>query len=252
MELQEIGAYLALLSVAWQSERHGYLQDDESKLRRWARMSESQWAHSRELLLSKFPVVEEGWRANPRLVEEAAKQERFSESQRDKINKRWEAERSRNESGNTGEHTGVSISDTGVIPSVSVSVYKKDKDKEPASPVPLDEFLSAWNDNCGSLSKIVKLTGARAAKLRSRIREGLSADDFRAAVSTCARTPFLTGKNDRNWKVDFDWLVENDTNLTKVREGRYGQVADTPVLQMPLANDALSKLRRNLGGGSAA
>lgn len=117
METCEIGSYILLLCAAWLSERHGFLPDSDEKLRRLAKMTPEQWVASRDAILSKFPVVEEGWRANPRMVEEANKQERFSEVQREKINKRWDSVRARNESGNTG----VSDSDTGVIPSVSVS-----------------------------------------------------------------------------------------------------------------------------------
>lgn len=81
MDLHEVGAYTLLLCTAWNAERHGYLPDDENLLRRWARMTREQWAESRNLLLSKFPVVESGWRANPRMVEEAEKQRLFSISQ---------------------------------------------------------------------------------------------------------------------------------------------------------------------------
>lgn len=70
-----------LLCMAWQSERHGYLADDDDKLRRWSRMTREQWSQSRESLLAKFPVIETGWRANTRMIREAEKQTAFSESQ---------------------------------------------------------------------------------------------------------------------------------------------------------------------------
>ncbi|GAA3758502.1 YdaU family protein [Terriglobus aquaticus] len=81
MDLHEIGSYTVLLLTAWMNDRHGYLPDNDEMLRRWARMSREQWSESREILLSKFPVVEDGWRANPRMVTEAEKQAAFSESQ---------------------------------------------------------------------------------------------------------------------------------------------------------------------------
>jgi uncharacterized protein YdaU (DUF1376 family) len=84
MDLHEVGAYMYLLCIAWQSERHGYLSDDDDKLRRWARMSREQWSQSRETLLAKFPVFGSGWRANLRMVREAAKQDAFSKSQSEK------------------------------------------------------------------------------------------------------------------------------------------------------------------------
>ena len=76
MEAHEVGAYCLLLFNSWQSDRPGYLPDDEDRLRRTARLSATQWADSRELLLNKFPPAPDNptFRHNPRLVREAAKQ----------------------------------------------------------------------------------------------------------------------------------------------------------------------------------
>ncbi len=76
MEVHEVGAYCLLLFNSWQSDRPGYLPDDEHRIRRTARLTTEQWAISRELLLSKFPLAPEDptHRHNPRLVQEAVKQ----------------------------------------------------------------------------------------------------------------------------------------------------------------------------------
>lgn len=76
MEAHEVGAYCLLLFNSWQSDRPGFLADDENRLRRIARLTQPQWADSRELLLSKFPhdPANAAYRHNPRLVQEAAKQ----------------------------------------------------------------------------------------------------------------------------------------------------------------------------------
>ena len=122
MELHEVGAYLSLLSVAWQSERHGFLKDDDKLLRRWARMSLEQWEESRDILLKKFPVVEDGWRSNPRMVDEAAKQSTYAESQKRKADLRWGNVKPEQSQDDAGASSGASKSDAGAIPSVSVSV----------------------------------------------------------------------------------------------------------------------------------
>jgi len=123
MDLHEVGAYMFLLCMAWQSDRHGYLPDDDEKLRRWARMNRDQWSQSRDLLLSKFPVVEAGWRANPRLVKEAEKQATFSDSQRQKANNRWnKSEKPKQSQNDAGALPGHKDDDAGGMPSVSVSV----------------------------------------------------------------------------------------------------------------------------------
>lgn len=76
MEAHEVGAYCLLLFNSWQSDRPGYLSNDEDRIRRTARLSADQWATSRRLLLGKFPVAPEDptWRYNPRLSTEASKQ----------------------------------------------------------------------------------------------------------------------------------------------------------------------------------
>ena len=35
-----------------------------------------------------------------------------------------------------------------------------------------------------------------------------------------SESDFLQGNNS-NWKITFDWLIENDTNILKVCEGQY-------------------------------
>ena len=51
--------------------------------------------------------------------------------------------------------------------------------------------------------------------------------EFREAVVVASITPFCRGENDRGWKVDFDWLVANDTHYQKVLEGKYGSADQT-------------------------
>ena len=81
MEAHEVGAYCLLLFNSWQSDRPGYLPNDEGRLRRIARLPADQWAESRQLLLGKFPVApdEPTLRHNPRLAAEAGKQRQHRE-----------------------------------------------------------------------------------------------------------------------------------------------------------------------------
>lgn len=71
----------------------------------------------------------------------------------------------------------------------------------------LSSYLEVWNKNCGSLSKITGLSDKRRAKLKTRTAEGLTLETFIRLVNACAKTPFLRGDNDRQWKADFDWLI---------------------------------------------
>lgn len=132
MDLHEAGAYMSLLSAAWLSDRPGCLKDEDEKLRRWARMTREQWTESRNLLLSKFPIIEEGWRGNPRLLREGQRQEAYSASQsakgslggRPKAGAKPEL---------SNYEPGLSVGISPEKPSVSVSVSKNKNTDEPAA-----------------------------------------------------------------------------------------------------------------------
>jgi hypothetical protein len=81
-------------------------------------------------------------------------------------------------------------------------------------------FAQIWNSSRGPLAEIKSFSSGRLAKCRARERE-ITEQDFREIVQLAAVTPFCIGITDRGWKVNFDWLIENDTNLLKVKEGRY-------------------------------
>ena len=70
------------------------------------------------------------------------------------------------------------------------------------------------------LSTIIKLSDKRKAKLKARIDE-LGEGKIIEAIDKIKESSFLRGENDRHWKVDFDWLIANDTNILKVLEDKY-------------------------------
>ena len=83
-----------------------------------------------------------------------------------------------------------------------------------------EKVVSMWNEFAtrNKRSKILKLTGKRKKKLQERIKE---LKDYETALKItlekASNSSFcLEGK----W-FSFDWLIENDTNLVKVFEGKY-------------------------------
>lgn len=85
-----------------------------------------------------------------------------------------------------------------------------------------------WNQFCDkhpSLSKIKEITESR----RKHLKERFGSESFRgfeALLKLIEQQPFLIKGNPNNpehkdWKVSFDWLIENDTNYIKVIELRY-------------------------------
>lgn len=64
------------------------------------------------------------------------------------------------------------------------------------------------------------LTPARAAALGDRLKEAGGLEGWRAALEKIEGTGFLRGEGKRNWKPDFDWIVE-PKNFTRLMEGYY-------------------------------
>lgn len=103
-----------------------------------------------------------------------------------------------------------------------VNIEKKKKD---TSYKEVAEFLKdKWNENAdlNGLAKVLKISDSRQSKINARIKES---KDFKAIFEEVIKkinvTPFLTGENNRGWKVDFDWIIENDKNYLKALEGKY-------------------------------
>lgn len=91
----------------------------------------------------------------------------------------------------------------------------KDKDKEVIS-----EIQKFWNDST-KLPKVLKLSDTRKRKLQSRLESPEFSENWKRVIVAINNTPFLYGENDRGWRADFDWFIENEENFLKVLEGKY-------------------------------
>lgn len=113
--------------------------------------------------------------------------------------------------------------------------------------VVIPEVLREWNEIAvdNGLSKIIKLSDSRTKKLRLRLLEGLCIRDLGKHIKESA---FLRGQNDRGWRIDFDWILENDKNYLKVMEGKYNNKKhDKSHDTHSKAKDFANKLE-NMGG----
>jgi hypothetical protein len=101
---------------------------------------------------------------------------------------------------------------------------ERTKSKSAAAPrtaPPFHPFAEIWNLYKGSsLPEVKSLSRSRMVKCQARAKN-ITEDEFRTIVQAAASTPFCRGENNRGWKVTFDWLIENDANALKVREGNY-------------------------------
>ena len=63
------------------------------------------------------------------------------------------------------------------------------------------------------------LTKTRVDKIKT-LRETFSEEQIIEVITKANNIGWLTGDNDKNWKADFDWLMD-DVNFCRVQDGRY-------------------------------
>ena len=98
---------------------------------------------------------------------------------------------------------------------------EKEKEKEgDKEKIDYLTIINMYNATCVSLPRVVKLNDGRKRAIRARVNEGYTLNDFQTLFENAEGSPFLKGKNNRNWNADFDWLTDSN-HMAKVIEGKY-------------------------------
>jgi len=112
----------------------------------------------------------------------------------------------------------------GRVEKSKVDNSKEEEKKEhidPKESVPYEKIRELFNATCPSFAKVLGINGKRKIAVAARWKEHPDLDFFKEYFERVEASDFLKGKNDRNWKATFDWLM-NAANMDKVREGKYG------------------------------
>ncbi|MDI6816870.1 MAG: HNH endonuclease signature motif containing protein [Actinomycetota bacterium] len=80
-------------------------------------------------------------------------------------------------------------------------------------------IIESFNRECPSLPCVMRLTERRKKILRARLKE-YPPERLTEAFKKVTASSFLAGENDRGWRADFDWIL-NENNLVKILEGKY-------------------------------
>jgi uncharacterized phage protein (TIGR02220 family) len=91
-------------------------------------------------------------------------------------------------------------------------------DHNPVVKINYQNLVDYWNKRT-NLNKIKVLSEKRKATVRARIKEH-GKERFKEVIDKAGESGFLNGKNDREWKADFDWIMR-PTNFIKILEGNY-------------------------------
>lgn len=91
------------------------------------------------------------------------------------------------------------------------------EDKKPKF---IEPYHEAWNLFAANykLAQVDVLSDSRRKKFKTRINE--TGFDFLKILEKIKTSPMLRGI-DGNWKVTFDWILENDNNYAKILNGNY-------------------------------
>lgn len=93
--------------------------------------------------------------------------------------------------------------------------YNKEKEDTGA----VEKFVADYNEICKSLPKCTKITDKRRKAIKNILKkytEGEILEVFRNLESS----NFCTGRNDRGWKADIDFLLRED-KFVSILEGKY-------------------------------
>jgi uncharacterized protein YdaU (DUF1376 family) len=216
----QVGVYFRLLMHEWVN---GPLPTSMAQLARIARVDvrnmQKMWSAE---IAKKFTTDSAGMYVNNRLEYEREKQAIHRELQVKKgemgAAKRWEGHVATAIAQAQPEHSS----------SLSLSLSKKETTLVPSGtpPCPHLKIIEQYNQILGPYLAQVKphlWKGKRAAWLVARWKEResrQSVDWWVGLFERVKNTPFLIGKNDREWKVDLEWIVK-ESNFVKILEGKY-------------------------------
>ena len=97
-----------------------------------------------------------------------------------------------------------------------------DIEREKERDIKAQQIVELYNDTCVSLPHVRTLTDKRKKAIKTRLKK-YTQSDIQKTFIIAEESDFLKGNNDRGWRADFDWLI-NENNMVKVLEGRYSNV----------------------------
>lgn len=114
-----------------------------------------------------------------------------------------------------------------------VPSYTEKEEKNIMQQIPYQKVVELYHSLCPSFSKIKSISEERKKHIGARFKQyDGSFQDFYDLFSKAEASDFLKGKNNRHWKADFDWMM-NETNMAKILEGKYDNREQTLFFDPP-------------------
>lgn len=119
------------------------------------------------------------------------------------------------------------LSPNGEMYKEQLNTQLKEEEGNPDGNIKPLELMERYNTICTGMPQAVKLTEKRAKAVRRLYAIGYTSEQLIDVFYRAQASNFCTGSNDRGWRADFDWLM-NENNLVKVLEGKYGGAPEPP------------------------
>ena len=81
------------------------------------------------------------------------------------------------------------------------------------------QIKDLYNETCVSFPRLTALSDKRKQAIKARLNS-YSFEQIKEVFKKAEASDFLKGKNNRDWKANFDWLMK-DSNFAKVLDGNY-------------------------------
>ena len=81
-------------------------------------------------------------------------------------------------------------------------------------------LVNIWNEHCGVLPKVSKVSLRRKTQIKQRLKEESDLEYWKQVVQKIEESNFCQGKNERGWRADFDFFLKPGTHISAM-EGKY-------------------------------
>ena len=104
----------------------------------------------------------------------------------------------------------------------------KDKSFPKKEHIDYDAIVKCWNETNPTLSNVKMLNNKRKEQIRNLLASNnATVDDLMKAIKIISMSSFCQGKNDRNWRASFDWLIKDTKScFSRLFEGVYAFTQD--------------------------
>lgn len=222
MGYEGIGIYWSILEIFY--EQGGYINQSDIKGIAYAlRLNDEEKI---EKILNNYNLFEKNDEKyfSKSIFDRLKRRKNKSIKAKHSAEKRWEYQ---SEINDANAMRNLCDGDAKIRDSIEEIIYKKEDRIEEYRDFE-KSLLPRWNSFCDkypSLPKVREITATRRKHLKERFEKN-SFRDFDKILLSIEQQPFLIHGNPnsekhKDWCIDLDWLIKNDTNYVKVLEMKY-------------------------------